>query len=229
MDISQALHRRISIPSYFAAPVIIEAAQSDDGYVYLQVRTESGQLDEITLKQDELIEALSASTIETNHAIPASDQFLLVETERIRLAYTYDPFFAVSLSGVEPLPHQLEAVYERMLPQARLRFLLADDPGAGKTIQAGLLIKELKMRGVVERILVLCPAPLTIQWQDEMRSKFDEVFEIIRSEQAKDQVAGNVWTRFPRCIASIDFAKQDDVASNLLRADWDLVLSLIHI
>ncbi len=223
-DISQALHRWVSIPSYFASPVIIESVDVEDELVFLRVRTESGHLEEVTLRRDELIEALAKRESEESQSVSANDQFLLIETERIRLAYTYDPFFAVSLSGVEPLPHQLEAVYERMLPQARLRFLLADDPGAGKTIQAGLLIKELKMRGVVERILVLCPAPLTIQWQDEMRSKFDEVFEIIRSEQEKDQLAGNIWSRFPRCIASIDFAKQKDVAANLLRADWDLVV-----
>ncbi|MHB8630209.1 MAG: hypothetical protein ACYDBJ_28760 [Aggregatilineales bacterium] len=132
MDISQAIHRRVLIPSYFAAPVIIEAADAEDNFVYLRVRTESGQLEEVTLSQDELMEALSGSTFEETRAIPANEQFLLIETERIRLAYTYDPFFAVSLSGVEPLPHQLEAVYERMLPQARLRFLLADDPGSGK-------------------------------------------------------------------------------------------------
>ncbi|MCA9906604.1 MAG: DEAD/DEAH box helicase family protein, partial [Anaerolineae bacterium] len=111
-----------------------------------------------------------------------------------------------------------------MLTRQPLRYLLADDPGAGKTVMAGLLIKELKMRNAVERVLVLCPAPLTIQWQDEMRTKFDEIFEIVRSEMAKDQLAGNVWQRFPQCITSIDFAKQDDVAPDLLRADWDLVV-----
>ncbi|NJN68310.1 MAG: DUF3883 domain-containing protein [Chloroflexaceae bacterium] len=149
---------------------------------------------------------------------------LLIEAERIRLAYAFDPYFAVSLSGVRPLPHQLVAVYERMLPQARLRFLLADDPGAGKTIMAGLLLKELKLRHALERVLILTPAPLTVQWQDELRSRFDEVFEIIRSDLAKNQLAGNVWERFPQCIASLDFAKQEDVAPGLLRTEWDLVI-----
>ncbi len=224
MDTSRLIHCRIVIPAYFAAPVIIEAADQDGELIYLRVRTESGRLEELTITPAELGVALQSSEVEQAYTVSAEGQFMLIESERIRLAYTYDPYFAVSLSGVEPLPHQLEAVYERMLPQARLRFLLADDPGAGKTIMAGLLIKELKMRGVVERVLVLCPAPLTIQWQDEMRSKFDEVFEVIRAELAKDQLAGNIWARFPQCIASIDFAKQDDVAANLLRADWDLVI-----
>jgi len=87
---------------------------------------------------------------------------------RVRLAYTHDRQFAVSLSGIRTLPHQIEAVYQRMLPQPCLRFLLADDPGAGKSIMAGLLLKELKLREPVERVLILCPAPLTVQWQDEM-------------------------------------------------------------
>jgi type I site-specific restriction endonuclease len=79
----------------------------------------------------------------------------LIESTRIRLAYTHDPHFAVSLSGIRTLPHQIEAVYEKMLPQPRLRFLLADDPGAGKTIMAGLLIKELRLREAIERVLIL--------------------------------------------------------------------------
>lgn len=132
--------------------------------------------------------------------------------------------FAVSLSGVRPLPHQLEAVYERILPQIRLRFLLADDPGAGKTIMAGLLLKELKLRNAVERVLILAPAPLTLQWQDELRSKFAETFEVINSIRALGQLAGNPWERFRQCIASIDFAKRDDVVPGILQVDWDLVI-----
>ena len=136
----------------------------------------------------------------------------------------FDPHFAVSLSGVRPLPHQLEAVYEKILPQARLRFLLADDPGAGKTIMAGLLLKELKLRQVIERVLILAPAPLTLQWQDELRSKFSETYEVINSNLAKGQLAGNPWERFRQCIASIDFAKRDDIISGILQVDWDLVI-----
>ncbi|MFC1960620.1 SNF2-related protein, partial [Chloroflexota bacterium] len=224
MDNSNLVNQKLHIPKYFVTPVFVESAETEGDLVFLRVRTDAGRLEELTLTIKEINSALQATIDETTTLIPADDQFLLIEAERIRLAYAYDPHFAVSLSGIEPLPHQLEAVYEHLLPQTRLRFLLADDPGAGKTIMAGLLIKELKMRGAIERILVLCPAPLTIQWQDEMRTKFDEVFEIIRSELAKDQLAGNVWQRFPQCIASIDFAKRDDIAPDLLRADWDLVI-----
>lgn len=225
MDTKRFVHHKIVLPSYFAAPVYIEDIDEErDGSFFLRVRTEAGELTEINLPAPEFTAAIESIQEETAIYVSSFQQSLLIETERIRLAYAFDPHFAVSLSGVEPLPHQLEAVYERMLPQARLRFLLADDPGAGKTIMAGLLIKELKMRNVIERVLVLCPAPLTLQWQDEMRSKFDEIFEVVRAEMAKDQLAGNVWQRFPQCIASIDFAKQDDVAPDLLRADWDLVI-----
>ena len=109
------------------------------------------------------------------------DFFDFMEAHRIALAYAHDPNFAVSLSGVRGLPHQITAVYRHMPPQARLRFVLADDPGAGKTIMAGLLIKELRLRAVADRVLVLCPAPLTVQWKDELHEKFDEDFAIIDS------------------------------------------------
>ena len=88
--------------------------------------------------------------------------------ERIRAAAQYDPQFAVGISQIDPLPHQLDAVYNYMLELPRIRFLLADDPGAGKTIMAGLLLKELQLRGVLERVLIVCPANLTMQWQEEM-------------------------------------------------------------
>src|SRR5437763_9171560 len=96
-------------------------------------------------------------------------QFRLVsEAHRIRLAYLFDPVLAVHTSVVEPLPHQITAVYEEMLPQQPLRFLLADDPGAGKTIMAGLFIKELKLRGDLKRCLIICPGSLVEQWQAEL-------------------------------------------------------------
>ena len=219
-----ALGRRLLLKGLYTEPVLIESIGQEGELLFLRVRTADGRPDEITLDPEELQVALAAAPAAPQALVPPDDFALLVESERIRLAYAFDPYFAVSLSGVRPLPHQLEAVYERMLPQVRLRFLLADDPGAGKTIMAGLLLKELKLHGAIERILILAPAPLTVQWQDELRSKFDEVFEVVRSDLAKNQLAGNVWERFPQCIASIDFAKQDDIAPGVLRAGWDLVI-----
>ncbi|RUL81408.1 SNF2-related protein [Tautonia sociabilis] len=113
--------------------------------------------------------------------VDAEGHRLLVESSRIRLAYTHDRHFAVNFSGIRTLPHHIEAVYLRMLPQPRLRFLLADDPGAGKTIMAVLLIKEMKLREAIDRAIILCPAPLTIQWQDELLRWFGETFDVIFS------------------------------------------------
>src|SRR5215468_9172040 len=105
-----------------------------------------------------------------------------VEAHRLGLAYEYDPFFSLSIARVDPLPHQLEAVYGYFLRLPRIRFLLADDPGAGKTIMAGLLIKELKVRGLIKRILIVTPANLSFQWRRELLDKFRESFEVIRGE-----------------------------------------------
>ena len=110
-----------------------------------------------------------------------------------------------------------------MLPQPRLRFLLADDPGAGKTIMAGLLLKELKLRQAIERILIICPAPLTIQWQDELLRWFSEPFDIIFSAVDQQQLV-NPWQRSSQIISSLDYAKQDDVRERVWQQKWDLVI-----
>jgi len=171
-------------------------------------------------------EALVGSAIAAEDGVRPADgeRFrLMVESTRIRLAYAYDRHFAVSLSGIRTLPHQIEAVYVRMLPQPRLRFLLADDPGAGKTIMAGLLIKEMKLREAIERVLILCPAPLTIQWQDELSRWFGESFDMIFAAVDQQQLV-NPWDRLTQVIASIDYAKQDDVRERVWAQRWDLVI-----
>ena len=105
---------------------------------------------------------------------------MYAEAERIHSAYQFDPLFAINCSVVDPLPHQVEAVYKFLLPQPKIRFLLADDTGAGKTIMTGLLLKELIMRGIVERILIITPGGLTKQWQeDEMGVKFNIPFTLV--------------------------------------------------
>src|SRR5712692_10397209 len=103
-----------------------------------------------------------------------------IQAYALGIAYEFDPYSGLSISRVDPLPHQLEAVYDFLLQAPQVRFLLADDAGAGKTIMAGVLIRELKLRGLAERILILCPANLAFQWQRELHEKFDEKFHVIR-------------------------------------------------
>ncbi|MCX7618906.1 MAG: helicase-related protein [Tepidiforma sp.] len=150
---------------------------------------------------------------------------LAAEAQRIRMAYLFDPMLAVHTSNVVPLPHQLAAVYESMLPRQPLRFLLADDPGAGKTIMAGLLIRELMLRGDLERCLIVTPANLSEQWQEELSDKFGLEFKIIGRQDIEASVSNNPFREFNLAIARIDLLKQDDNMARLRGADdWDLVV-----
>jgi superfamily II DNA or RNA helicase len=148
-----------------------------------------------------------------------------IEAMRLGLAYEYDPYFSLSIARVDPLPHQLEAVYEYFMKLPRIRFLLADDPGAGKTIMAGLLIKELKIRGLIKRILIITPANLTFQWQRELKDKFRETFEIIRSDVLRANYGSNPWQDKNQLITSVSWVSRiDDAKESLLRSRWDLVI-----
>jgi len=148
-----------------------------------------------------------------------------LEALRISLAQEYDPFFGLSISRVDPLPHQLDAVYNHLLKSARVRFLLADDAGAGKTIMAGLLLKELKLRGLVERVLIVCPANLAFQWQRELADRFQETFHILRGGDLRVQYGVNLWNEKPQIITSMDLAKRDEILPSVKQADdWDLVI-----
>ena len=148
-----------------------------------------------------------------------------IEAARLGLAYEYDPYFSLSISRVDPLPHQLEAVYDYFMRQPRIRFLLADDPGAGKTIMAGLLLKELKIRGLVKRTLVVAPANLCFQWQRELKEKFREPFEIIRSEVLRANYGQNPWQEKNQVITSISWVSRiEDANESLLRSRWDLII-----
>ncbi len=148
-----------------------------------------------------------------------------IEALRLGLAYEYDPLFSLSIARVDPLPHQLEAVYDYFLKLPRIRFLLADDPGAGKTIMAGLLIKELKIRGLIRRILIVTPANLTFQWQREMKDKFRESFEIVRGDVLRANYGSNPWQEKAQVITSVSWvSRMDDARESLLRSHWDLVI-----
>ena len=152
---------------------------------------------------------------------------LVSEAQRINLAHLYDPVLAVHTSMVDPLPHQITAVYDAMLTRQPLRFLLADDPGAGKTIMAGLLIKELIARGDLERCLVVCPGSLAEQWQDELSRRFQLRFEIMTNDNLEAASSGNWFMETPLAIARLDKLARDEDVQNLLRtpeAGWDLVI-----
>ena len=152
---------------------------------------------------------------------------LVSEAQRIRLAHLFDPLLAVHTSIVEPLPHQITAVYDSMLTRQPLRFLLADDPGAGKTIMAGLLIRELIARGDLERCLVVCPGSLAEQWQDELYRRFHLPFEIMTNDKLEAARTGNWFSETPLAIARLDKLARDEDVQALLRAregGWDLVI-----
>jgi superfamily II DNA or RNA helicase len=148
-----------------------------------------------------------------------------VEAMRLGIAYEHDPYFSLSIARVDPLPHQLEAVYDYFLRLPRIRFLLADDPGAGKTIMAGLLIKELKARGLIKRILIVAPANLTFQWQREMRDKFRESFSVIRSDILRANYGTNPWQDYDQAVTSVSWVSRvEDARDSLLRSHWDLII-----
>ncbi len=150
---------------------------------------------------------------------------LVSEAHRIRLAYLFDPLLAVHTSLVEPLPHQITAVYGEMLTRQPLRFLLADDPGAGKTIMAGLLIRELQMRGDLQRCLIVCPGSLAAQWQDELSQKFHLPFEILTNDRIEAARTGNAFAEMPLVIVRLDkLSRNEDLQAKLKQTDWDLVV-----
>lgn len=150
---------------------------------------------------------------------------LFLEAYRINLAHIFDPYLAVHVSEIEPLPHQILAVYQEMLPRLPLRYILADDPGAGKTVMTGLFIKELILRGDLRRCLIVSPGSLVEQWQDELFRKFGLRFEILTNDRAESAVSGNVFADIDYCIAKLDkLARSDKLQQKLRITDWDLIV-----
>jgi SNF2 family DNA or RNA helicase len=178
----------------------------------------TGQVHQRVLHPDQL--KLLEATPETEPFDGNSLHFKLgVEAARLGLAYEYDPYFSLSIARVDPLPHQLEAVYDYFLKMPRIRFLLADDPGAGKTIMAGLLLKELKVRGLVKRTLIVAPANLTFQWQRELKDKFREQFDVMRGEVLRTQYGQNPWQEHNQVVTSVSWiSRVEDAKESLLRS-----------
>lgn len=150
---------------------------------------------------------------------------LVSEAYRIQLAHIFDPYLAVHISAIDPLPHQISAVYQEMLPRLPLRYILADDPGAGKTVMTGLLVKELMIRGDLKRCLIVTPGSLAEQWQDELYRKFNLRFEILTNDKFESAISGNVFAETNFCIARLDkLSRSAEIQERLRVTDWDLIV-----
>ncbi len=209
----------------FNEPMRVETVQSSgkDRWILGLVGVQSEKFRKVTLTSLEL------ETLKILDAIPTYDGDgkllrLGIQAYSLGIAYEFDPYFGLSISRVDPLPHQLEAIYDYLLKLAQVRFLLADDAGAGKTIMAGLLIRELKLRGLAERMLIVCPANLAFQWQREMNEKFDEKFLVIKGHDIRDQFGMNQWLEQKQVITSLDLAKRAEILPGLRQVHWDLII-----
>ncbi|MGB9824479.1 MAG: DEAD/DEAH box helicase [Candidatus Hydrothermia bacterium] len=152
------------------------------------------------------------------------ETFLVIEATRFKYASLFDPLLAMNVSKIDPLPFQIEAVYGYVLRQPRIRFLIADDPGAGKTIMAGLILKELKLRRLANRVLIVVPGHLKDQWRRELKEKFDEKFVVLDRNTFNAHYGENPWEKNDQIITSIDFAKQDEILASLSSAHFDLII-----
>ncbi len=190
-------------------------------------RTNDGLISEITLYRDDEVR-LTVEKVGRMWSFDADGALLRLVTEanRIKLAHFFDPYLAIHTSQVQPLPHQISAVYAEMLPRQPLRFLLADDPGAGKTIMAGLLIRELIARSDLERCLIVAPGSLVEQWQDELGEKFDLEFDILSKDMIESSRSGNAFNDRNRLIARLDvLARNEELQEKLASStEWDLII-----
>jgi superfamily II DNA or RNA helicase len=211
-----------------ASVTVVQASWIGGNALRLTYRTATGKLDERLLYRDHepRIDAVKKAAYDLSG--DAAQFKLAAEALRIRMAGRFDPMLAVQTSDLEPLPHQIQAVYGELLGRTPLRFLLADDPGAGKTIMAGLYIKELMLRGDLERCLIVAPGGLVEQWQDELRDKFGLNFELLTRQLADAEPPTQehtVFTRHNLLIARMDqLSRADDLRDQLDRSDWDLVV-----
>ncbi len=224
-DVTPLLEDQIVVGYLFNEPMRVETVRvgGDGTWIVGLVGITSEQFRKVTLTAQD-IESLTILDSRSSYDGDGRLLRLGLQAYSLGIAYEFDPYFGLSISRVDPLPHQLEAVYDYLLKLARVRFLLADDAGAGKTIMAGLLIRELKLRGLAERILIVCPANLAFQWQREMREKFDEKFLVLKGHDIRDQFGVNQWLEQKQVITSLDLAKRDEILPGLRQVHWDLVV-----
>ncbi|MBI2928859.1 MAG: DUF3883 domain-containing protein [Verrucomicrobia bacterium] len=225
MTLDQLKPTKVLRGPIFPEPVqVIVPIPMGDAVKLVAKGLDSSRVYELILTPDQL--AALQTTPDTEPFDGDPQRFRLgIEAMRLALAFEYDPYFSLSIARVDPLPHQLEAVYDYFLRLPRIRFLLADDPGAGKTIMAGLLVKELKIRGLVSRTLIITPANLSFQWQREMKDKFRENFEIIRSDVLRANYGANPWQDKNQVITSVSWVSRiPDAKESLMRSHWDLII-----
>ncbi|SAL19089.1 helicase SNF2 family protein [Caballeronia turbans] len=205
---------------------VLSAEPSGPDAVAVVYKTNDGRLAERMILRDEEA-GLALAQDERPWAFDASGATFKLATEasRISLAHLFDPMMAVHTSNVEPLPHQITAVYESMLPRQPLRYVLADDPGAGKTIMAGLLIRELLMRADARRVLIVSPGSLVEQWREELDEKFGLQFAIFSREFEQMSRGPNPFEETELMIARLDMlARNDELQEKLALTRWDLVV-----
>ena len=224
LDISELKSGITIVGPKWPEPVNIKKIETPGSYVRIVGSTtlSNEHIDQIIPKSD--LANINIQTISTDFKSKAWKVFLALETKRYRFASMYDPLLAMNTSKVDPLPHQIEAVYGYVLKMPRIRFLLAHDPGAGKTIMAGLIIKELKMRKVVKRILIVVPGHLKDQWRRELKDRFEETFVVVNRGYLGAHYAENVWEKENQIITSMDFAKREEVLPSLISSEFDMII-----
>jgi SNF2 family DNA or RNA helicase len=209
-----------------AVGTIVAVVPIAEAAVQVIYKTPDGTLkDRLLNRADEL--NISVATKERPWSFDGDGEAfkLTVEAKRIDLAFLFDPMMAVHTSNVDPLPHQITAVYESMLPRQPLRFVLADDPGAGKTIMAGLYIRELIMRADARRILIVAPGSLVEQWREEMFEKFGLEFRVFTKDLEAATPSGNPFDDIDHLIVRLDqMSRNEDLQDKLCAAGWDLVV-----
>ena len=209
-----------------AVATIVAVVPIAEGAVQVIYKTQDGTLkDRLLNRADEPNIAIATTERPWSFDGEGEPFKLTVEAKRIDLAFLFDPMMAVHTSNVDPLPHQITAVYESMLPRQPLRFLLADDPGAGKTIMAGLYIRELIMRADARRILIVAPGSLVDQWREEMFEKFGLEFRVFTKDLEAATPSGNPFADIDHLIVRLDqMARNEDLQDKLCAAGWDLVV-----
>ena len=211
------------VPGRAISILFVRPAGPDSLTVYFN-ETEGGVGERLLFRSDEPNLSLATAGRPWAFDAPGESFKLATEAWRINLAHLFDPMMAVHTSNVEPLPHQITAVYESMLSRQPLRYVLADDPGAGKTIMAGLLIRELLMRADARRVLIVAPGSLVEQWQDEMGEKFGLEFSLFSREMV-EQSRGNAFEEADLMVARVDqLARSEELQDKLRLARWDLVV-----